>query len=435
MTVNFEQLSRALTSDFPVVVKGLYPYQVAGVEYICRKRRVLLADEMGVGKTCQAIAALFQLKLNYLVICPASLRDNWMREIKMWTGVDAQKYRPKQTLNPKVPIIATYGQCSHAPNVDKLLTHGFTAMVCDEAHYLKNASAGRTRLVLNKKTFLAKARDAAIFLTGTPIENRPIEIYMVAHALGAIPESLSEFGNRYANPKLNYWSRRIEYEGVKNADELAKRLRSQCMVRRTKAQVLPFLPPKIKREITLDVNPKNLIRQELKYYDKGHLSQAEIEDLRNIRAQLAIIKAPHVIEYIRDVLEEVDKVVVFAWHRTLLTELLIAFAAEATIITGSTPQNVRQGRVDHFQTHPGCRVMLGALTAAGVGFNITASSHVIIAEASWKPGENEQAIDRCHRIGQRHSVLADFLCFPDSADQRVLKACKEKQNFIDAVLR
>lgn len=718
VAVNLESLSRALTSDFPVKVKGLYPYQVAGVEYICRKRRVLLSDEMGVGKSAQAIAALYQLNLNYLVICPASLRDNWLREIKMWTGVDAQKFETKRAFNPNVPIIATYGQCVHSPAVTALLRHNFTALVCDECfvagtlvdtpngpkpiewisvgskvlncagedevvavnssitdcivtindritctqnhpfftqrgwiaaamlregdylieideamrmvqsgdvtgqesllrnillgemadettrntskniqqgsnckntcgkhwaekteifrmaqgkqlhvqsgsadegkqvpesdwaqakgtwwkwlwpnktrancdesfrrrmgiqfcrihkqsplqnrrcepaaencyrgrwalsrlftpkrtrrkegqwtkgvrvesikiekcgsravynlqirkhpsysvngvlvhncHFLKNPRASRTQKILNKKLFLAQAKDALIFITGTPVENKPIEIYQVAHALGAIPESLSDFGNRYANPKLNYWSRRIEYEGVKNAPELAKRLRSQCLIRRTKAEVLPFLPPKVKREITLDVNPRELLKREMKYYGKEHLTAVEIEDLRNIRAQLAIIKAPYVIDYVRDALEASEKVVVFAWHRTILTELLIAFAAEATIITGSTPNAVRQSRVDYFTRNPKCRVFLGALTAAGVGFNMTEANHVIIAEASWKPGENEQAIDRCHRIGQAHSVLADFLCFPDSADQRVLKACKEKQSYIDAILR
>lgn len=422
--------------NFECRVKGLYPYQVAGVEFICRVRRVLLSDDMGIGKTLQAIAAFYQLGINYVVVCPASLGENWKREIKMWTGVEAQKYVPKmKTIDPHRPLIITYGQANITGSLERICEElSFTGMAVDECHAIKSPSAQRTRRILNRHLLLSKAVDAQVFISGTPIENRPIELYMVLHAIGAARESRHEFGARYSTAKLNFFTKQLEYIGARNTEELKARLKPH-MIRRTKAEVLPFLPPKIRREIVLDVDPRRLLDEELKLYATPNLTLAQLDSVRQIRAQLAIIKAPKVVDYIEDALESSEKVVVFGWHRELLTTLLCELSKfRPVIITGGTAIADRQKRVDRFQNDPACRVFLGAITAAGTGITLTASSHVIMAEMSWKPGENEQASDRCHRIGQKNSVLVDFLCFPRSADERVLKACKEKQSDIDSIL-
>jgi SWI/SNF-related matrix-associated actin-dependent regulator 1 of chromatin subfamily A len=432
MTVN----TQSKKTTFECKVKGLYPYQEADVARMCQLRNVLLASEMGTGKTAQAIAVFYQLGINFVVVCPASLQENWVREIRLWTGVEAQKFIPKmKKIDPDRPLVITYGQATITGSLERICAElSFTGIAIDEAQAIKNIDAQRTRRVLNKHLLLARARDAKIFISGTPIENRPIEIYNVLHTLGVAPEGRHDFGARYSTPKVNYFTKKLEYIGARNTEELKTRLR-ECMIRRTKAEVLPFLPAKIRREIVLNANPRKLLDLELRYYELPGLSAAQLDEVRHIRAQLAIIKAPKVVEYIKEVLEVSEKVVVFGWHRELLTTLLCELADfKPVIITGGTSIPDRQKRVDRFQKNPECRVFLGAITAAGTGITLTAASHVIMAEMSWKPGENEQCIDRAHRIGQKNSVLADFLCFPDSADERVLKACKEKQTDIDAIM-
>jgi SWI/SNF-related matrix-associated actin-dependent regulator 1 of chromatin subfamily A len=388
------------------------------------------------GKTAQAIAAFYQLGINYVVVCPASLQENWIREIRRWTGIEAQKYIPKmKKIDPNRPLVVTYGQATITGSLERICAElSFTGMAADESHALKHIESQRARRVLNRYLLLARATDAQIFISGTPIENRPIELHSILHAIGVAPESKHLFGSQYANAKVNFFTKRLEYTGARNTEELKARLKPH-MIRRTKAEVLPFLPAKIRREIVLNVDPRRLLDAEMAFYNQPNLTIAQMDEVRNIRAQLAIIKAPKVVEYIKEVLESTDKVVVFGWHRELLTTLLCELSEfRPVIITGGTAIPDRQKRVDRFQNDPKCRVFLGAITAAGTGITLTASNHVIMAEMSWKPGENEQAIDRCHRIGQKNSVLADFVCFPRSADERVLKACKEKQRDIDSIL-
>jgi SWI/SNF-related matrix-associated actin-dependent regulator 1 of chromatin subfamily A len=421
------------------VNQELYPYQKEGVEFIVQKRRVLLADAMGVGKTAQAISAMVRLGCNYLVVSPASLVANWQREIKMWSGRDAQVYTRGKAIRPHDPLILTYGQISADVKHLEIVMAGleYFAIIFDEAHALKNPSSTRTMRALNQNLLLSKATEALIFITGTPIENRPIELYPLLKALGVVRESLHEFGARYSKPQMNFFSKKLEFVGAINHDELNRRLRSTCMIRRTKEEVLPFLPPKVRREITLSgKNPKDLLTREMDYYNRPQLTAAEVEDLAQVRVQLAIIKAPMVVEYVEMALESSEKVVVFGWHRQLLVELLCGLARYSpAVLSGATPAAQRQARVDRFQRDPGCRVFIGSITAAGVGLTLTAASHVVMAELSWKPGENEQCLDRCHRIGQKNSVLADYLCFPNSVDQRVLKVCREKQADIDLILK
>jgi SWI/SNF-related matrix-associated actin-dependent regulator of chromatin subfamily A-like protein 1 len=438
MSVNRVQMAKAITSNFQCKVKGLYPYQVAGVEYITQFRKVLLSDDMGTGKSLQCIAAAAELNINYLIICPATLRRNWQNEIRQWTGVEAQLYERGQPIVKGVPLIATYGQAAKHEHAMRICdTHDFKGLILDEVHAIKHRDSARAQRIMSPNLYLSKAREMLVCVTGTPIENRPAEIWTLLKILGVVKEDYWQFGMKYAevDKTASHFQKKMVFGSGKNHEALRQLLLNSCLLRRTKGQVLPHLPPKVYRNIVLEPDGTKLIKRELALYEKQHLTRSEIDELKHIRAQLAVIKAPHVAEYCIEALASSPKIIVFAWHRSLLTDLwcsLAGFGAE--IITGGTPTDERQKRVARFQTDPNCRVFVASISAAGVGITLTASSHVIMGEMSWKPGENEQALDRSHRVGQRNSVLCDFLMFPNSADERVARACKDKQNDINKIL-
>jgi SWI/SNF-related matrix-associated actin-dependent regulator 1 of chromatin subfamily A len=372
MTVNRTELANAMTTNFECKVKGLYPYQRVGVQYITTFRKVLLADEPGVGKTLQCIAAAHELGINYLVICPATLRRNWQNEIRQWTGVEAQLFEPRRPIAKGVPLIATYGQIANANHAHTICDrHDFKGLIIDEAHAIKHKESKRSVSLLDPKLFLSKAREMLVCVTGTPIENRPAEIWTLLKLLGVVKEEYWQFGMKYAevDKAASYFQRKMVFGAGKNHAELRQLLLNTCLLRRTKAQVLPHLPPKMYRQIILEPESPKLVRRELALFEKQNLTRSELNELKHIRAQLAVVKAPHVAEYCIDALTSSEKIVVFAWHRSMLMELWCALAGYgAEIITGGTPTQDRQNRVARFQNDPKCRVFVGRDIGGGCGY-------------------------------------------------------------------
>ena len=213
------------------------------------------------------------------------------------------------------------------------------------------------------------------------------------------------------------------------------------MVRREKSAVLTDLPTKSRRAIYLDTTAVSdaLVRSENTMYDDflaGKKTDLDrVNSVMRVRVQLACLKAPQVLAYAEMILKTEQKICIFAYHRQLLTELVAGLAHYGVrVVSGATSPTSRQARVDEFQNDPEVRVFIGAIQAAGVGITLTASSYVIMAEASWTPGECLQAEDRCHRIGTVNPVMVDYLIYPRSADERVLKIVGEKASQIDLCL-
>ena len=309
-------------------------------------------------------------------------------------------------------------------------------------HFIKSPAAQRTRVILGHHGVFDRC-EHVYCLSGTPVVNRPIEIYPLVSRL--CPKSIDnmsmrQFGERFCEPTYNPFSKRLTYPGAKNMSELAQRLRSTCMVRRLKKDVLKLLPPKIRRAIYLDATSetKKLVEREIEYHNAflhGKFSLTTANESFRVRVQLGYLKVRPAIDYIKMLLETCDKVLVFGVHREPLARILAGLATYwPVIITGSTPMADRQRRVDFFQNAPECRVFIGAIDAAGVGYTLTSASHVVIVEADWRPGVNEQAEDRAHRIGQRDAVTVDYLVFGNSVDEKVLKVVQKKARSIDALL-
>jgi SWI/SNF-related matrix-associated actin-dependent regulator 1 of chromatin subfamily A len=403
---------------------------------------------MGLGKTVEAIAFMNTVGVKrYLVVCPASLTDNWRREILKWSTLACPPhvFRTGTLDNPRDSIlILSYGLCSNVEVLKRILAkYRFEGAILDECHYLKNPESQRTRNIMGIHGIFDRAKFIAC-LSGTPIVNKPVEIWSVANRLN--PRALGtknfrEFANTYANEKLNPYTNQIEYVGSKNEHELGRRLRSSIMVRREKSAVLKDLPPKSRRAIYLDskAQVENLVMAESNLYDDflktKKLDLDRANSAMRVRVQLACLKAPQVVEYCKMILQTEEKILVFGWHRQLLTQVICGLSSYGVrALTGATPQAKRGERVHEFQTMPEIRVFVGAIPAAGVGLTLTASSYVIMAESSWVPGENFQAEDRAHRIGQLNSVTIDYLVYPRSADEKVLKTIGEKNTQINLVL-
>ncbi len=431
------------------------PYQRAAIAFALDREHTLLADEMGLGKTVEALGVVNadETARRVLVVCPASLKLNWARECERWLVGDRVVGVAGRTYPEDADVVIVNYEILGKWRAQ--LREPWDVLVVDECHYVKNKQAKRS-----KRLYALEAR-RKLFLTGTPILNRPVELWAIVNYLA--PEEFPAFwpfAKRYCKPCKNRYG--WDFGGADNLDELHERLCGTIMVRRTKAQVLDDLPPKRRQVIELASDGvSGLIAVETEAWEehrrrlaelraigrgKRGASDAEVAALRagvnmafgelaKLRQATALAKVPLVLEHIRAVLDDTGgKVVVFAHHRAVVAELAEPFDDVAVTLTGDDDVATRQAAVDRFQEDPSCRVFVGSITAAGFGLTLTASSNVVFAELDWVPAHLTQAEDRTHRIGQRESVLVQHLVLQDSLDARMVGALLRKQRVIDEVV-
>lgn len=423
------------------------PFQRAGIAYALDRENVLFGDEMGLGKTIQAIGVINADETigRVLVICPASLKRNWLRELTRWlTRPLTVGIATSSLLLPADIVILNYDILRQ--HEQYLKQQRYDLLIADEAHLLKNSATIRA-----KHTFAVKAR-RKLALTGTPIVNRPIEAYSLLNWLDRERwHSKAEFQRRYT-----VWG--SPNEG-RNLPELQDILRSTLMVRRLKADVLRELPPKRRQIFELETPDeiKMLLRQEddlaARVFETGGTDSglegallklkpgfgADFTELSRIRHETAVAKIPFVARHVAELLDDegVPKVVVFAHHLDVLRALHRELAPYgAVVLTGETSLDDRQRAVDRFQHDDTARVFVASILAAGVGLTLTAADTVVFAELDWVPGNLKQAEDRCHRIGSEvhESILCRYLVFEESLDARIGHTVAEKLRVIEQAL-
>lgn len=425
-----------------------------------------------MGKTIQAVGIINcdpTIK-RILVVCPASLRLNWRRELRKWLVISRQirivddgKTWPSDTADI---VIINYDLASkHAA---ALRATEWDLVIIDEAHYLKSPDAKRTVAILGRKQ--SKKHEAVapiparrkVFLTGTPIPNRPVEGWWAAEQLGVMTNFFA-FAKRYCAAVQNRWG--WDFTGASNLAELQEKLRANGMIRRLKADVLKELPAKRRCVIELPANgaakvvkaeadawadheatidalrvavelakaseDPNDYREAVLRLNKA--TQVAFTDMSKRRHDTAVAKVPYVIEHLRGIIEQGRKVVCFAHHKDVVDAIMAEFT-DAVKVTGDVSMADRQAAVDRFQNDPTCLLFVGNIQAAGVGLTLTASSHVVFAELDWVPGNVTQAEDRCHRIGQADSVLIEHLVLEGSMDARMATTLIAKQSVLTAAL-
>lgn len=437
-------------ADVPIVPlnNGLYPFQSAGVEYLtgqmrAGRRYLLLADEQGLGKTPEAVCLANNMGFKkLLVICPASLRLNWVNEISHWhklnLGVEAV-LTGKQKINNDISLVTSYNL------MPKLKKYSPDFIIIDEAHYVKNMNAERTKTLLGDgKEKIGLIRKApTLFLTGTPLPNgKPSELWPLLFRCA--PEIINHarywpFVNRFCQTEDDGMGGAI-IRGAKRQKELFVRLRgSGFMLRRKKDKVLKDLPPKRYKMVVFPADSKTakVLEKEKQFSANEIITHGIPVDgaLPEIRREMGVAKVPQCLSYIYDLLHGgVKKVVIFAHHIEVVGLLERGLKDYGVVvITGSTKALTRQEAVDKFQSDSNVRVFIGN-SAAQEGITLTAASDCVMVEPDWVPGNNDQRADRLHRIGQKSSVLVHLLVVQESLDANILSSAAYKSGDIGKIL-
>jgi SWI/SNF-related matrix-associated actin-dependent regulator 1 of chromatin subfamily A len=438
-------------------MKKLKKYQQEGRDFLTNNGTLIpyhsiLGDDMGLGKTAQAIKAAEKVGAKrLLVICPSSVKVNWMRELMEWSGYSdifiagrRGKISAKNCVIPKDCdcVIINYDMCIMKRVKNQLLSMRFDVGIMDECHYLMNKTSGRTKAVLARNGIIWSCKHKW-GLSGTLMKNRnrdmfPILLALFPHCLGRYSD-YKAFADRFCGGRMGMFG--YEDTGSTNTEELGKMI-APIMMRRTKPEVLSELPEILEQNIYLEKTPE--IERALMI--ENELTDEQIEGMLNFeqmgltatyRKDLAMAKLPQAINIIKDTLGSVEKLVVFAYHRDFIDALvdkLNDYGVE--VVKGGIGYEEKQRRVDNFVNDKNIRIFIGQIEAAGTGIDglQLVCSNMIFAEIDWVPGTLDQAGARCHRMGQKNQVHIQYLIVPDSLEEAMLRTLKHKKHNIKSVM-
>lgn len=434
----------------------LLNFQKEGLDFLLKSSgNALLADEMGLGKTVQTLSYVATEKQAFpvLVVAPLVTLSNWEREIAKFLRKKSRNGRIMDSGAPSVEVIRT-GKRAALPKADiyvinyellykryaDLARAGVRTVVCDEVHNLRSKTTQKYKAV--KRLSALESVTYRIGLSGTPIYNRGSEIWPIIDIirpglLGSFKEFCEYFC--YVNEK----GKAIVLENKR--ESLRNELQKHVMLRRKKSDVLKELKDKVRY--------KEVIASDTDYYIEG-LGKIwrQLEDerrragakfskatsyqraIQSERQVAGIAKLPHVINFVKNIMEIEESVVVFCHHKVihkLLHESLAEFAP-STIIGGQS-DSARQGQIDRFQNGDS-KLMIAGLRAGNVGINLTRAKYVIFAELDWSPAIHRQAEDRLHRIGQKDTVFAYYLIGNGTLDDHVADTLVDKSYEIDEIM-
>ena len=439
----------------------LFPYQADGVQYLIDNKRAIVGDAPGLGKSAQAIAALIALNaFPALIICPSTLKENWRREVEKWTSKTAMilndsikntwpyffeakladifivnyeslaKYfvtEINQPIGPdgkKAPLRLNHIKFSNKINL-------FKAVVADESHRCKEIKTRQAKLVKG----ICSGKDYIFLLTGPPVVNKPKDLIS---QLGIL-DRLKDLGG-YQN--FQKWF----CEADDRWRELNVLLRRSCFYRREKSDVLKDLPAKMRQAVMCNITTRreyNDALTDLADYLKRYKQATDDQIRRSMRGEIMVRigalknisargKITDVVEYVSDVVDAGEKIILFTHLREVQQQLKSFFPAAVTIF-GDDDMAIRQRNVDAFQNDPRVQVIICSIKAAGVGLTLTASSRVAFVELPWHPADCEQCEDRAHRIGQTDSVQCTYFLGQDTIDEDIYRLIADKRDMSNQI--
>ena len=468
-------------NDLPkALLKNIYRFQKQGIIFSIKKySRLLIADEMGVGKTVQAIglSCLYQKDWPVLVICPSSLKFAWRDEITLWLGevlkkdeVQVIKHSKNEFKEDKKYYIISYDLSVRM--IDKIIEKKFNYIIADEAHYLKSRSAKRTMSL----TPILQRSKRVVLLTGTPILAKPMEIFSLLHILRPDKfKGFKEFGTRYCDPKMLPFGL-IDWSGSSNSRELNSIL-NKLMIRRLKKDVLSQLPPKKRQKIEIatdskvikrlkifmeksskkfeellgtqieldklginaeDINISNKKEKDSDNKSKDNEEESILNKFNKAYSMTGEAKLPGIRDYVNYLVDNSCKFLIFAHHSEVLDaieDVIIDDKIGYIRIDGKVAIDKRQDLVNKFQTDEECLVAILSITACATGLTLTKASTVVFAELHFTPSIMIQAEDRAHRIGQDAGcVNIHYLVGEDTLDVLLFRKLNEKQNIVSTTL-
>jgi SWI/SNF-related matrix-associated actin-dependent regulator 1 of chromatin subfamily A len=440
-----------------------YPYQREGIEYGLDKKRLIIGDEPGLGKTLQSIGIVDTANAYpCLVICPSSLKINWQREFEKFTDKSALVL--DNSVRTTWPYLLKMGMHHVAiVNYESLRKYFvwdikggksfrlkdvvfcpqirmFRSVIIDESHRVKDPSAQQTIFTKGITT----GKEWIILLSGTPVVNRPEDLVAQLSIMGR----LQEFGGRTkfmadycTDPKDK------KAEPAVPLSVLSNQLYANCMIRREKAKVLPQLPDKTRVDLYVDISnaPEyNLAAADLAEYLRQYTECTDWEIRRKMRMealvrfmtlrQLATLgKVAQAVDFIRTFLDSGKKLIVFCSLHEVVDALCKAFPRAVTV-TGRDSASSKQVAVDSFQNNPDVQLIVCSIKAAGVGLTLTASSNVAFVELAWTYADCCQCEDRAHRIGQKDNVTCYYLLGRGTIDQTIYSLIHKKKSIAAEIM-
>nr|DAK08403.1 MAG TPA: Helicase of the snf2 rad54 family [Caudoviricetes sp.] len=440
-----------------------YPYQQEGIAYGLEKKRLIIGDEPGLGKTLQSIGIVDTAgAYPCLVICPSSLKINWQREFEKFT--DKKALVLDNATRTTWPYLLKMGMFHVAVvNYESLRKYFvwdikggksfrlkdvvfcpqirmFKSIIIDESHRVKDPSAQQT--IFTKG--LSVGKEWIILLSGTPVVNRPEDLVAQLSIMGR----LQDFGGR-AQFMADYCTdpKDKEAEPAVPLSVLSRQLYANCMIRREKAKVLPQLPDKTRIDLYVDISnaPEyNLAAADLAAYLHEYTECTDWEIRRKMRMealvrfmtlrQLATLgKIAQAVDFIRTFLDSGKKLIVFCSLHEVVDALVKAFPGAVTV-TGRDSAVAKQSAVDAFQNNPETRLIICSIKAAGVGLTLTASSNVAFVELAWTYADCCQCEDRAHRIGQKDNVTCYYLLGRGTIDQTIYALIHRKKSIAAEIM-
>lgn len=450
-----------LKVDVPLK-RDLFPFQRQGVQYILDKKQLIVGDQPGLGKTAQAIAAVTAAgAFPCLVVCPSSLKINWQREIEMWTSkkafilsdtykntwpymfesgiaqffiVNYESLKKYFVAEIKQPVDERTGKkaplrLDHVTFSDRI--NLFRSIVVDESHRVKDFKTQQAKFVKG----ICSKKEYVLLLTGTPVVNKPKDLVSQLGILGR----MGEFGG-YTNFLKWFCDAEDRWR------ELNVLLRNKCFYRREKSDVLKQLPAKVRQAVPCDITTQkeyNDALADLKDYLVRYRQATDEQVQRSMKGEIMVRigvlknisargKITDVVDYVSDVVDSGEKIILFTHLREVQQQLKSFFPAAVTIF-GDDDMVTRQKNVDAFQKDPKVQVIICSIKAAGVGITLTASSRVAFVELPWHPADCEQCEDRAHRIGQTDSVQCTYFLGKDTIDEDIYRLIAEKRSMSNQI--
>ena len=433
------------------------PHQLTAIKALLENDKFILADDMGLGKSTSAIlAALAGKYQRILVVCTATLKLNWKKEIELFESskdisiVEGSDFTCKKWTIINYDILKNFhflkekGQKDEDVPKSVIDFYNFDLVIADEAHYLKNATSNRTKIFND----FAMKIPTRWLLTGTPITNKPIDIYNLLYICESpLTDNWVHFVRRYCDgkqfyrkgTKQKYWVT----AGASNLEELNEFI-SDIYLRRLKKDAID-LPEKIIKEIYLPLEHSRRYNEYLEEYKRWsdemleneveHKPSEHLTQLVKVRQLLSEDKASHTISLAEDFIENGHKVIIFSCFTNTLNEIHEHFGkAKSVMIDGSVSSKNRDIAVERFQKDDKIKVFCGNIVAAGAGITLTEGTIVIFNDLDWVPANHSQATDRAYRIGQTKDVYIIYTLIDNTLDIVMFKKLQEKMKNIEIAL-
>ena len=419
-------------------------HQKIAIEKLAGSKRFILADDMGLGKTTSTIIAALETGVKkILIICPASLKINWQREIENYTDRSVYIAEGKNFSQEHDFVIVNYDILKNFYDLkekekSEIYKSNFDLIIIDEAHYVQNGQAQRTKLVNS----FVKSVDKLWLLTGTPMTSRPMNYFNLLSLIESpVAQNWMAYAIRYCQGyQFKAGNRKVwNVTGASNLEELRDRT-SRQVLRRLKTEVLD-LPDKIISPVYLRLKSKlyeGLMGEYYDWYenktDESSSLTVQFSKLMKVRQVIAEEKINDTIELAQNIIDQGKKVIIFTNFTNTLNKIADHFGKQAVRLDGSTSKPMRQHAVDQFQDNEKITVFVGNLKAAGVGLTLTAAEAVIMNDLSFVPSDHSQAEDRAYRYGQKSKVSVYYPIFENTIEGAIYDILIKKKNIFETVM-